>query len=65
MTDIYNSGIPAKILFAGYLGMIFVSVFVSISLPIDRYDVEIGGVGSAAMSVTINQATAEITPFLY
>ena len=36
MTDIYNSGIPAKILFAGYLGMIFVSVFVSISLPIDR-----------------------------
>ena len=34
--DIYNNGILKKVLFAAYLGMIFLSTFVSIALPIDR-----------------------------
>jgi len=34
--DLYNSGILKKILFSLYLGMIFLSTFVSIALPIDR-----------------------------
>ncbi len=36
MRDIYENGILKKILFSFYLGMIFLSTFVSIALPIDR-----------------------------
>ena len=36
MRDIYENGILKKVLFALYLGMIFLSTFVSIALPIDR-----------------------------
>lgn len=36
MNDVYTNGILKKVLFSSYLGMIFVSTFVSISLPIDR-----------------------------
>jgi len=36
MRDIYENGILKKVLFSLYLGMIFLSTFVSIALPIDR-----------------------------
>lgn len=36
MKDIYDNGILKKMLFAIYLGVIFLSTFVSISLPIER-----------------------------
>jgi len=36
MVNLYNSRILQKILFSVYLGMVFLSTFVSISLPIDR-----------------------------
>jgi len=36
MNDVYTNGILKKVLFASYLGMIFISTFVSIALPIDR-----------------------------
>ena len=36
LTDIYENGILRKFLFGLYLGVIFLSTFVSISLPIDR-----------------------------
>jgi len=36
MKDIYDNGILKKVLFATYLGIIFLSTFVSISLPIER-----------------------------
>ena len=36
LTDIYENGILRQILFATYLGVIIISTFVSISLPIDR-----------------------------
>ena len=36
MINIYNDGILKKIIFSTYLGVIFISVFVSIALPIDR-----------------------------
>jgi len=36
LTDVYNNGILKKVLFSAYLGMIFLSTFVSIALPIDR-----------------------------
>jgi len=36
MIDLYNSNILQKFLPAFYLGMIFLTTFVSISLPIDR-----------------------------
>ena len=36
LDDIYQNGILKKVIFSVYLGVIFLSVFVSISLPIDR-----------------------------
>jgi lysylphosphatidylglycerol synthetase-like protein (DUF2156 family) len=36
MKDIYDNGIVKKVLFSLYLGVIFLSTFVSISLPINR-----------------------------
>ena len=36
LADIYENGILKKLFFALYLAMIFLSTFVSISLPIDR-----------------------------
>jgi len=36
LTDVYNNGILKKVLFSAYLGMIFLSTFVSIALPIER-----------------------------
>ena len=36
LKDVYDNGIIKKVLFTAYLGMIFLSTFVSISLPIER-----------------------------
>jgi len=36
MKEIYDNGIVKKVLFSVYLGVIFLSTFVSISLPIER-----------------------------
>ena len=36
LTEIYDNGILKKIIFSLYLGMVFLSVFVSVSLPINR-----------------------------
>jgi len=36
MEDVYEGGIFRKVLFSFYFGMIFLTIFVSISLPIDR-----------------------------
>ena len=36
LADVYSNGILKKVFFAAYLSMIFLSIFVSIALPIDR-----------------------------
>lgn len=36
LADVYSNGILKKVFFAAYLSMIFLSIFVSVALPIDR-----------------------------
>jgi len=61
--DIYNDGILKKILFAAYLGMIFLSLFVSISMPIDRA-MGYFRVVSIVMAILMLSSIAGITYFL-
>ena len=58
--DVYTNGILKKIFFSAYLGMIFLSAFVSIALPIDRA-MGYFRVVSAIMSVLMITALIGIT----
>jgi len=63
LNDVYDNGILKKIFFSFYLGLIFLSTFVSIALPIER---AIGyfNVVAVAMGILTLSSLAGITYFL-
>ena len=63
MTEIYNNGIMKKVLFSVYLACVFISVFVSLSLPVQRA-VPYFHVVSTIMSFLMLSALTGVTYFL-